>query len=116
MARTKSLQEQADSQEAICDYMYYKAENEYMHSARVLVTSFGEIKYSNILTIIPNIGTNDARVYIEGDSKFERNYYLEYSNRYFKAQEEIELPKRKIEDVYEKEVIPQIYKELIERK
>ena len=43
MARTKSLQEQADSQEAICDYMYYKAENEYMHSARVLVTSFGEI-------------------------------------------------------------------------
>lgn len=82
MARTKSLQEQADSQEAICDYMYYKAENEYMHSARVLVTSFGEIKYSNILTIIPNIGTNDARVYIEGDSKFERNYYLEYSNRF----------------------------------
>ena len=79
MARTKSLQEQADSQEAICDYMYYKAENEYMHSARVLVTSFGEIKYSNILTIIPNIGTNDARVYIEGDSKFERNYYLEFS-------------------------------------
>ena len=48
-------------------------------------------------------------------SKVFKENYLEYSNRYFKAQEEIELPKRKIEDVYEKEVIPQIYKELIER-
>ena len=48
-------------------------------------------------------------------SKVFKENYLEYSNRYFKVQEEIELPKRKIEDVYEKEVIPQIYKELIER-
>lgn len=45
---------------------------------------------------------------------FKENY-LEYSNRYFKGQEEIELPKRKIEDIYEKELIPQIYKKLIER-
>lgn len=27
MARLKSLADQADSQEAICDYMYYREEN-----------------------------------------------------------------------------------------
>lgn len=37
MARFKSLADQADSQEAICDYMYYREENKYMHRARVLM-------------------------------------------------------------------------------
>ena len=39
MARFKSLADQADSQEAICDYMYYREENKYMHRARVLISS-----------------------------------------------------------------------------
>ena len=39
MARFKSLADQADSQEAICDYMYYREENKYMHRARVLIVS-----------------------------------------------------------------------------
>ena len=48
-------------------------------------------------------------------SKLFKENYLIYSNRYFKIQEEIELPKRKIEDTFERNVIPDIYRQLIER-
>lgn len=53
MARFKSLADQADSQEAICDYMYYREENKYMHRARVLISSGGKNQYNRILNIIP---------------------------------------------------------------
>ena len=54
MAKTfKSLADQADSQEAICDYMYYREENKYMHRARVLISSCGKNQYNRILNIIP---------------------------------------------------------------
>ena len=82
MARFKSLADQEDSQEAICDYMYYREENKYMHRARVLISSCGKNQYNRILNIIPEISTNDAHVYIEGDAQFERDYYLEYSNKF----------------------------------
>ena len=82
MERFKSLADQADSQEAISDYMYYREENKYMHRARVLISSCGKNQYNRILNIIPEISTNDAHVYIEGDAQFERDYYLEYSNKY----------------------------------
>ena len=39
-----------------------------------------------------------------------------YSNRFFKGQEEIELPKKQLEINYEKSLIPELYKNLIERK
>ena len=78
MARFKSLADQADSQEAICDYMYYREENKYMHRARVLISSCGKNQYNRILNIIPEISTNDAHVYIEGDAQFERDYYFAY--------------------------------------
>lgn len=48
-------------------------------------------------------------------SKALKESYLEYSNRYFKQGEEIELPKRKIEKDYDNTMIPQIYSELVER-
>ena len=48
-------------------------------------------------------------------SKLFKENYLIYSNRCFKIQEEIELPKRKIEDTFERNVIPDIYRQLIER-
>ena len=48
-------------------------------------------------------------------SKALKENYLIYSNRYFKKQEEIELPKRKIEKEYDKELLPEIYKKLVER-
>ena len=41
--------------------------------------------------------------------------YNEYSKVFFKFQENIELPKQKIEKEYNKEILPEIYKELIER-
>lgn len=41
--------------------------------------------------------------------------YMEFSKRYFKAQEEIELPKKKLEKQYEKNFISDIYKQLIQR-
>ena len=48
-------------------------------------------------------------------SKTLKENYLLYSNRYFKQQEEIELPKRKLETEYENTLIPKIYKALVQR-
>ncbi len=48
-------------------------------------------------------------------SKVFKNNYIIYSNRIFKNEEKIKLPKKKIEKKYEKDLIPKIYKELIER-
>ena len=48
-------------------------------------------------------------------SKILKQNYLEYQNRYFKQPEEIKLPKQKIEKDYDKNVIPYIYKNVIEK-
>ncbi len=48
-------------------------------------------------------------------SKKLKENYLKYSNRYYKMPEEIKLPKQKIEKDYEKNIIPDIYKNLIKR-
>ncbi len=48
-------------------------------------------------------------------SKVFKSNYLDFSRRYFKGQEEIALPKQKLEKEYEKTFIPEIYKNLIER-
>lgn len=48
-------------------------------------------------------------------SKVFKENYLTYSNRFFKGQEEIKLPKQKLEKNYEPEKIPEIYANLVER-
>ena len=48
-------------------------------------------------------------------SKKLRDFFNEYSNRLYKLPEKIELPSRKIEKNYSKEVIANSYKSLIER-
>lgn len=48
-------------------------------------------------------------------SKVLKENYKIYSNRFYKGQEEIELPKQKLEKDYESEKIPEIYKLLVER-
>ncbi|MCI8411698.1 MAG: segregation/condensation protein A [Clostridia bacterium] len=48
-------------------------------------------------------------------SKTLKESYLLYSNRFFKGQEEIELPKKKLEKDYDNTVIPKIYEELFQR-
>lgn len=48
-------------------------------------------------------------------SKTLKQNYLMYSNRFFKEQEEIELPKKQLEINYEKSLIPELYKNLIGR-
>ena len=48
-------------------------------------------------------------------SKVLKLNYLESSRRYFKQQEEIILPKQILEKEYDKNVIPNIYKNLVER-
>ncbi len=48
-------------------------------------------------------------------SKTLKQNYLEYSKRYYKLPEEIELPKQKIEKDYDKDVIPNVYKNIIEK-
>ena len=44
----------------------------------------------------------------------KENYNL-YSNRFYKGQEEIKLPKQKLEKDYESDKIPEVYRQLIER-
>lgn len=48
-------------------------------------------------------------------SKIFKENYIKYSKRYFKEQENIDLPQRKLEKQYEQQVIPKLYKELIEK-
>ena len=48
-------------------------------------------------------------------SKILKQNYLEYQNRYFKQPEEIKLPKQKIEKDYDKNVIPDVYKNVMEK-
>ena len=48
-------------------------------------------------------------------SKVFKEDYLIYSNRFYKDQEQIKLPKQKLEKDYEPEKIPEIYKTLIEK-
>lgn len=48
-------------------------------------------------------------------TKTLREHYLEYSNRMFKNPEEIELPKRKLETDYDETLIPEIYKNVMQR-
>ena len=48
-------------------------------------------------------------------SKVLKQNYLEYSNRYYKLPEEIELPKQKIEKDYDKNVIPDMYKSVMQK-
>lgn len=48
-------------------------------------------------------------------SKVFKENYLAYSNRLFKGQEQIKLPKQKLEKNYEPEKIPEVYANLVER-
>lgn len=41
--------------------------------------------------------------------------FLEYSKRFYKKSEEIELPKQKIEKKYNKEIIPDIYQKILQK-
>lgn len=48
-------------------------------------------------------------------SKVLKQNYMQNGNRYYKNQENIELPKQKLEKDYDNTIIPNIYSELIER-
>lgn len=48
-------------------------------------------------------------------SKVFKENYDQFSNRYFKLQEDIKLPKQKLEVAYENDLIPNLYRDLIER-
>ncbi len=48
-------------------------------------------------------------------SKVLKENYSVYANRFYKGQEEIKLPKQKLEKDYEPEKIPDVYRQLVER-
>ena len=56
----------------------------------------------------------EYKKYKEITAKF-RAGYEEFSKRFFKIAEVIELPKQKLEVEYNKEILPNLYKEIIER-
>ena len=56
----------------------------------------------------------EYKKYKEITKKLKENF-LEYSKRFYKGPEEIELPKQKMEDEYNSEIIPDLYKKLLQR-
>lgn len=56
----------------------------------------------------------EYKKYKEISKKLKENY-LQYSKRFYKIAEDIKLPKQKLEKEYEKNVIPDVYKILIEK-
>lgn len=56
----------------------------------------------------------EYKKYKEITKKLKENF-LQYSKRFYKLPEEIELPKQKIEKEYDNTIIPKIYKELLQR-
>ena len=48
-------------------------------------------------------------------SKVLKENYIETGNRYYKEQEDIQLPKQKLEKEYNNKIIPEIYKNLVDR-
>ena len=56
----------------------------------------------------------EYKKYKEITSKLRANYE-EFSKRFFKIAENIELPKQKLEVEYSKDILPDLYKKLIER-
>ena len=57
---------------------------------------------------------SEDKKYKEISKKLKENYLL-FSDRYFKLQEEIELPKQKLEKEYENTIIPELYKKVVEK-
>ena len=56
----------------------------------------------------------EYKKYKEISKKLKENYII-FSKRITKGQEEIELPKRKLEKEYDNQMIPEIYRNLVER-
>ena len=56
----------------------------------------------------------EYKKYKEISGKLKENYIV-FSKRITKGQEEIELPKRKLEKEYDNQMIPEIYRNLVER-
>lgn len=56
----------------------------------------------------------EYKKYKEITSKLKENFLI-YSKRYFKMAEDIKLPAQKIEEEYNSDVIPTLYKELLKR-
>lgn len=56
----------------------------------------------------------EYKKYKEISGKLKENYII-FSKRIAKGQEEIELPKRKLEKEYDNQMIPEIYRNLVER-
>ena len=48
-------------------------------------------------------------------SKFLREKYIIFSNRYYGFEEKIDLPKQKLEKKYDEAIIPEIYENLVEK-
>lgn len=56
----------------------------------------------------------EYKKYKEITKRLKENF-LEYSKRFYKGTEEIELPKQKIEDEYNSEIIPDLYRKLLQK-
>ncbi len=69
-----------DSQAAINAYIGYKEENGYRHKARVLVSSKGKNRYSNVLYVA--IDASDFHLIVEGDNEFTSNFHGRYGYEY----------------------------------
>ena len=68
----------------------------------------------HLLIIAQDASERTQKKFKEISKVFKENYLI-YANRFYKEQEQIKLPKQKLEKDYEPEKIPDIYKALVER-
>ena len=68
----------------------------------------------HLLIIAQDASERTQKKFKEISKVFKENYLI-YANRFYKEQEQIKLPKQKLEKDYEPEKIPEIYKALVER-
>lgn len=67
-----------DSQAAIKAYISYREENGYRHKARVLISSKGKKRYSNILYVCAVTDASNFYMIVEGDTGFTNNFHGRY--------------------------------------
>lgn len=79
MDKRLGINEMADSQSAMKNYIAFREENRYRHKARVLISSNGKNRFNDILYISVVIESGNSYVIVEGTNEFANDFRGTYS-------------------------------------
>ncbi len=78
MNKKLGINDRANSKAAIKAYIIYREENSYRHKARVLISSKGKNRYSNVLYVCAVTDASNFYMIVEGDTGFTNNFHGRY--------------------------------------